>query len=84
MPSSWKTTPDCWIALVDADYKGRPERALIFHVEAWDVNCPQHITPRFTQEEIDLEIHELERRNAALQERVNELEALVTREQNQR
>ena len=38
--------------LVDADYKGRPERALVFHVEAWDVNCPQHITPRYTREEI--------------------------------
>jgi predicted pyridoxine 5'-phosphate oxidase superfamily flavin-nucleotide-binding protein len=70
--------------VVDVDYGARPERVLVFHVEAWDVNCPQHITPRFTQEELDLEIHELERRNAALQERVNELEALVTREQNQR
>ena len=75
---------DLLTRLTDADYDGRPERALVFHVEAWDVNCPQHITPRFTQEELDLEIHELERRNAALQERVNELEALVTRERNQR
>jgi hypothetical protein len=41
------------------------------------VNCPQHITPRFTEEEIDSAIHELERHNAALQERVDELEALV-------
>ena len=65
--------------VADVDYEARPERALVFHVEAWDVNCPQHITPRFTQEEIDLEIHELERRNAALQERVNELEVLVAR-----
>ena len=40
--------------LVDADYAGRPERALVFHVEAWDVNCPQHITPRFTVEELAL------------------------------
>jgi predicted pyridoxine 5'-phosphate oxidase superfamily flavin-nucleotide-binding protein len=39
--------------LVDTDYKAQPERALVFHVEAWDVNCPQHITPRFTQAEID-------------------------------
>ena len=66
--------------LVDADYKGRPERALVFHVEAWDVNCPQHITPRYTREEIEPAVHELERRNDALQERVNELEALIARE----
>ncbi len=43
---------DLLTGLVDADYKARPERALVFHVEAWDVNCPQHITPRFTKEEM--------------------------------
>jgi predicted pyridoxine 5'-phosphate oxidase superfamily flavin-nucleotide-binding protein len=32
--------------LVDPDYDARVERALVFHVEAWDINCPQHITPR--------------------------------------
>ncbi|AXC13325.1 Flavodoxin reductases (ferredoxin-NADPH reductases) family 1 [Acidisarcina polymorpha] len=29
-----------------------PERAFVIHVEAFDWNCPQHITPRFTEEEI--------------------------------
>ncbi len=67
--------------LVDADYKARPERALVFHVEAWDVNCPQHITPRFTQAEMEPAIRKLERRNAVLQERVNELEAVIARKQ---
>ncbi len=67
--------------LVDTDYKARPERALVFHVEAWDVNCPQHITPRFTQEEMAPAIRKLERRNELLQERVNELEAVIAREQ---
>jgi len=60
--------------LVDADYDARPERAFVFHVEAWDVNCPQHITPRFTQTEIESVIRELERRNEALQKRIEELE----------
>ncbi len=35
------------------DYKFRPERMMVFHVEAYDWNCPQHITPRFTAEEIE-------------------------------
>ncbi len=35
----------------------RPERALVFHVEAWDVNCPQHIKPRFTEEELEARVH---------------------------
>jgi predicted pyridoxine 5'-phosphate oxidase superfamily flavin-nucleotide-binding protein len=67
--------------LVDADYKGRPERALVFHVEAWDVNCPQHITLRYTREEIELAMGELERRNEDLQQRVNELEGLIAQGQ---
>ncbi|MCG8324065.1 MAG: pyridoxamine 5'-phosphate oxidase family protein [Thiotrichales bacterium] len=38
-------------------YKGVAERAFIIHIEAWDRNCPQHILPRFTHEEIqDLDI----------------------------
>ena len=39
--------------LTDSDYSGRPERAFVFRVEAWDSNCPQHITPRFTEEEAE-------------------------------
>ena len=35
-----------------SDYKGKPERAFIIRVETWDKNCPQHITPRYTIEEI--------------------------------
>jgi predicted pyridoxine 5'-phosphate oxidase superfamily flavin-nucleotide-binding protein len=33
-------------------YKSKVERALIFHLEAFDWNCPQHITPRYTKEEL--------------------------------
>ena len=66
--------------LVDADYEGHPERALVFHVEAWDVNCPQHITPRFTQQEIEPTIRQLESRNEALRKRVDELEAALERQ----
>ena len=35
------------------NYKFRPERMMVLHVEAYDWNCPQHITPRFTAEEIE-------------------------------
>jgi predicted pyridoxine 5'-phosphate oxidase superfamily flavin-nucleotide-binding protein len=34
-------------------YKGKSERAFIIRVETWDKNCPQHITPRYTMEEMD-------------------------------
>ncbi len=56
--------------MVDPGYKARPERAFLFHVEAWDVNCPQHIKPRYTEEQIEPLIREL-------RDRIAELEAEV-------
>jgi uncharacterized protein len=38
--------------LAEPDYKGRAERILLLHLDAFDWNCPQHITPRFTEVEI--------------------------------
>lgn len=34
------------------DYKFKPERIILLKVKAYDWNCPQHITPRYTVEEI--------------------------------
>ncbi|MET0314756.1 MAG: pyridoxamine 5'-phosphate oxidase family protein [Hansschlegelia sp.] len=34
-------------------YPATIERAAVVRVEAFDWNCPQHITPRFTQEELE-------------------------------
>lgn len=34
-------------------YKFRPERMMVLHIEAYDWNCQQHITPRYTVEEIE-------------------------------
>ncbi len=33
-------------------YKGKIERLIIFRIQAYDWNCPQHITPRYTEKEI--------------------------------
>jgi len=49
------------------DYKAKIERAVILHLEAFDWNCPQHITQRFTLEEIKII-------NAPLYEYVEKLE----------
>ena len=59
---------DLLARLNDADYDGVPEQAVVFEITAWDVNCPQHITPRFTEAEV-AEI------TAPLQQRIAELEA---------
>ncbi|MEO8071889.1 MAG: pyridoxamine 5'-phosphate oxidase family protein [Acidobacteriota bacterium] len=47
-----KDAPELAEKLQMPDYKARIERAVVLHVEAFDWNCPQHITPRFTIEEI--------------------------------
>jgi len=41
-----------------SNYKAQVERAYIIHIEAWDRNCPQHIVPRYTEQEIrELDIY---------------------------
>lgn len=52
------------------NYKAKIERAVILHLEAFDWNCPQHITPRFT-------IDEVKAINAPLYEYVEKLEAEI-------
>ena len=54
--------------LVDSEYGAKPERAVVFRVEAWDVNCPQHIRPRYTEEEIAPVTEKLRQRIAELEE----------------
>jgi predicted pyridoxine 5'-phosphate oxidase superfamily flavin-nucleotide-binding protein len=68
-----KDDPDLRAKLMTPGYKAVPERAFILKLEAFDWNCPQHITPRFTEAEIthalapmQARLAELERENAAL------------------
>jgi len=40
-------------ALGVPDYRALVERGFLVHVEAFDWNCPQHITPRYTESEVE-------------------------------
>ena len=55
------------------DYRARVERGFTIHVEAFDWNCPQHITPRFTEVEIEHRVAELREENQRLQAQINDL-----------
>jgi predicted pyridoxine 5'-phosphate oxidase superfamily flavin-nucleotide-binding protein len=59
------------------NYKIKPERILLFHVEAYDWNCPQHITPRYTIEDIQQVFHEQERHIANLEMQIKELKQKI-------
>ena len=49
------------------DYRARVERGFAITVEAFDWNCPQHITPRFTETQIEDHLSELSIENLRLQ-----------------
>jgi predicted pyridoxine 5'-phosphate oxidase superfamily flavin-nucleotide-binding protein len=48
-------------------YRGKPERAFLLRLETFDWNCPQHVTPRFTAEEVQVSVSQLLVRIAALE-----------------
>jgi predicted pyridoxine 5'-phosphate oxidase superfamily flavin-nucleotide-binding protein len=63
--------------LVDGGYAAKVERGWRIHVEAFDWNCPQHITPRFTAVELEdliapmrVELDRLQMENLALKARL--------------
>jgi hypothetical protein len=53
--------------VLDPEYRGKPERIFRLRLEAFDWNCPQHITPRFTEAEITAAIQPLHERLEALE-----------------
>jgi predicted pyridoxine 5'-phosphate oxidase superfamily flavin-nucleotide-binding protein len=70
--------PELWAMLELPGYRAKPERAIRLRLAAFDWNCPQHITPRFTEAEVaraveplTLRLQELEAENAALRAAVS-------------
>jgi predicted pyridoxine 5'-phosphate oxidase superfamily flavin-nucleotide-binding protein len=61
--------------LIDPGYRARPERAILFTIEAWDVNCSQHITARYTEDEVAAAVSGLRDRIVALETENAELRA---------
>lgn len=61
--------------LVDEEYDARVEQAILFKVNAWDRNCPQHIPQLFSADAVAAAMNELEERNKALEAEVAELKA---------
>lgn len=67
--------PDLGAALADAAYPASIERGLTFEVEAFDWNCPQHITPRFTADEIQPAMAKLKSRIKSLEDELAKLQS---------
>jgi uncharacterized protein len=59
--------------LMPEGYAARPEQAIIFTVEAWDTNCPQHIPQKLDVADVTATVHKLQARIAALEAENEEL-----------
>jgi uncharacterized protein len=60
---------DSWLPQVRVPgYKAVIERVFVIHIEAYDWNCPQHITPRYTAEDIRDGVRALEERVQTLED----------------
>jgi predicted pyridoxine 5'-phosphate oxidase superfamily flavin-nucleotide-binding protein len=69
--------PDLAARLGVAGYRARVERFVVVTVEAFDWNCPQHITPRFTLAEIESTVAPLRARIAELESQLAEREPVL-------
>ena len=56
-------------------YRARIERVALIEIEAFDWNCPQHITQRFTREQVEALWRPLQARIAELEAQVAALQA---------
>ncbi len=68
---------DLQAKLRESAYPGEVERAILFSVEAWDVNCSQHIHQRLSQRQIAPVIEGLEARIAELESEVEGLRSIL-------
>ncbi len=55
-------------AIATPGYRGKAERAFVLHLDAFDWNCPRHITPKFDAPDVAQAV-------GTLQRRIEELEA---------
>ena len=60
--------PELLAQLEMDDYRAVVERGFVIHIEAFDWNCPQHITPRYTEADMESTI-------APLLQELNQLKA---------
>lgn len=66
--SDWETLAKLEVP----EYRARVERGFIIHVEGFDWNCPQHITPRFTEGDLQKLLTPLMEENQSLKARLTD------------
>jgi predicted pyridoxine 5'-phosphate oxidase superfamily flavin-nucleotide-binding protein len=67
-PKDLAADPKLAVELALPGYRAKIERGLIIHLDAFDWNCPQHITPRFSEAELKPALAPFRARLEALEE----------------
>lgn len=67
-----ETDPELVARLADPAYAATPTQAIVFAIEAWDINCRQHIVPRDDAAAVEKLV-------GGLRQRIADLEAEVAR-----
>jgi predicted pyridoxine 5'-phosphate oxidase superfamily flavin-nucleotide-binding protein len=62
--------PELLARLRDPAYPAGVERAIVFTVEAWDMNCPQHIHRRIPERQVQPVVESLQHRVRELEEQL--------------
>jgi len=60
--------------LMPEKYKSRGEQVILFSVDAWDANCPQHIPQRFEAADVARLLEERDQRIAVLEAEIARLQ----------
>lgn len=76
-----KENPELYHLLDLSEYKFRPEWMMLLNIEAYDWNCPQHITPRYTVAEITGVFDSQQRYTQKLEEEIKELKLKIKRQE---
>jgi uncharacterized protein len=69
------TDPELTARLMPDHYAARPEQAILFDLQAWDINCPQHIPQKVDMADVVRVVTGLEARIAELETENNSLRA---------
>ena len=64
-------------------YRATPERGFVIDVAGFDWNCPQHITPRFTEAEISAAVRPMAAELNQLRAELAALRAAQSRKEDQ-
>jgi predicted pyridoxine 5'-phosphate oxidase superfamily flavin-nucleotide-binding protein len=76
--------PELIASLMPADYHAQAEQAVLFEVEAWDANCPQHIPQKLDAADVAAALAERDKRISALETELAEMRSrLAGRQESQ-